>query len=128
MKRIREPEASGMAGTSHPDAARPLSAFRRIVVSCNDCGDVTVLEEPQLAELSAVPTFGDLWRLAFCRSCREGGATGPANMELRGDAPRGTLARAAASPPEPDWSTKPVFGEDRTDPFPTLPRRPMFER
>ncbi|MDX7952682.1 hypothetical protein P7D22_16055 [Lichenihabitans sp. Uapishka_5] len=113
------PQPSGL----HPDAAKPLSSFRRIVVCCNDCGDATVLEEPQLAELSAVPSFGDLWRLAFCKSCRDSGATGPANMELRGEG-----ARAAAPPPEPEWSTKPVFADDRSDPFPTLPRRPMFDR
>lgn len=123
MKRDPDRNTVTPLAGSHPDAGKPLSAFRRIVVSCNDCGDATVLEEAQLAELSAVPTFGDLWRLAFCRACRDGGATGPANMDLRGES-----ARAAAPPPEPDWSRKPVFGDDRTDPFPTLPRRPMFGR
>ena len=120
----RTPDRAAAEPTgSHPDAAKPLSAFRRIVVTCEDCGDATVLEEAELAELSAVPTFGDLWRLAFCRSCRDGGAAGPANVTLRGEG-----ARVVAPPPEPEWSTKPVFGEDRTDPFPTLPRRPMFGR
>ena len=123
MKRIRDGITPSLPAGQHPDAAKPLSPFRRIVVSCNDCGDATVLEEAELAELSAVPTFGDLWRLAFCPACRAGGATGPANMEVRGDG-----ARAAVPPPAPEWSTKPVFDDDRSDPFPTLPRRPMFGR
>ena len=123
MKRSPDRSSAAEPTGSHPDAAKPLSAFRRIVVTCEDCGDATVLEEAELAELSAVPTFGDLWRMAFCRSCRDGGAAGPANVTLRGEG-----ARVAAPPPEPEWSTKPVFGEDRADPFPTLPRRPMFGR
>lgn len=123
MKRTRTGNLSDPPTGQHPDAAKPLSAFRRITVSCNDCGDVTVLEDAQLAELSAVPTFGDLWRLAFCRTCRADGASGPANVELRGEG-----HHAARPAPEPEWSSKPVFAEDRSDPFPTLPRRPMFGR
>ena len=121
MKRTRTGDAPPPPAGQHPDASKPLSAFRRITVSCHDCGEATVLEEAQLADLSAVPTFGDLWRLAFCSACRANGATGPANVELRGEG-----GRAAAPPPEPQWSTKPVFDDDRSDPFPSLPRRPMF--
>lgn len=125
MKRITDRgTAAAPSSGSHPDAAKPLSAFRRILVACNDCGDATILEEAAIAELTAVPTFGDLWRLSFCRSCRAAGATGPANVMLRGEGAR----EAAAPVPEPEWSTKPVFGNDRADPFPTLPRRPMFGR
>ena len=122
MKRTSEhhPPVANPGG-SHPDAGAPLSAFRRVVVSCNDCGDVTILEDAQLAELSAVPTFGDLWRLAFCRVCRAAGSAGGANVELRGE-----RTRPVAPAPEPEWSAKPVFADDRSDPFPTLPRRRMF--
>lgn len=122
MKRHSNPGGPAVnAAASHPDATAPLSAFRRIAVSCNDCGETTVLEEAQLAEMSAVPSFGDLWRLAFCRVCRDSGAAGPANVELRGE-----RARVAAVSAEPTWSTKAVFDADRSDPFPTLPRRRMF--
>ncbi|MCW6510269.1 hypothetical protein [Lichenifustis flavocetrariae] len=122
MKRVPFSESVTGVGGTHPDAGKPLSSFRRITIVCNDCGEATVLDEPQLADLTAVPTFGDLGRLAFCRACRDSGATGPANVELRSETAR------TVPPEEPAWSSKEVFGDDRSDPFPTLPRRPMFGR
>jgi hypothetical protein len=123
MKRVPEQDAQHLPAMAHADAAKPLSAFRRIVVTCNDCGDVSVLDEDRLAELSAVPTFGDLWRLAFCPACRDSGAPGPANVDLHGD-----TMKAPEAGSQPECSRKRVFDQDRSDPHPNLPRRPMFRR
>ena len=121
-RHMRRQQNDMKANGSHPDADRPLAEFQKITVACNDCGDVTVLEADQLATLSAVPTFGALWRHAFCRSCRDSGASGPASVTLQG------VPRTVDDGPMPPWSTKPAFGDERSDPFPTLPKRAMFDR
>lgn len=107
---------------SHPDAGKPLSAFRRISAVCNDCGHVTVFDEAQLSTLSAVRSFGQLWEHAFCQPCRGSGMTNSRNVTLHG------IAMDEPSRPLPVWSEAPVFGDDRQDPFPGLPRRSMFDR
>lgn len=122
MKRERIHEDLPWGKGDHPDAAKPLTAFRQITAVCGDCGHSKTLDEHGLASLSAVPSFAALARHASCWACREAGATSPANLsfypELR-EPPR-TVA------PPVRWSEKPVFTEDRSDPTPNLPRRSVF--
>lgn len=122
MKRTRFSDERINNTGSHPDAGKPLSAFRRISAVCNDCGHVAVFDEAQLLALSAVRSFGHLWEHAFCQPCRDSGTTNSPNIILHG------IVRDEPSQPMSAWSEAPVFGEDRHDPFPGLPRRSMFDR
>lgn len=121
MRRERIREDAPSARGEHPDAAKPLSAFRRITAICGDCGDAKTLDEAGLATLGAVPNFGMLARHACCWACRQSGATGRANLTFYPE-----LRESHAAAPAVKWSEKPVFIEDRSDPTPNLPRRSAF--
>lgn len=122
MKRVREEEEIPWIKGDHPDAAKPLSAFRLVTITCNDCGHSKSLDEAALRDLAAVPTLGFLAEHAICTPCRLAGATGRANLKIE----RVPINIEAA--PEPNWSRARVFTEDRTDPTPALPRRNIFDR
>ena len=123
MERVPVVEEIEWGKGEHPDAAKPLSAFSAITATCNDCGHVAVLEEAQLAHLSAVPSFGALWRHAFCAPCREMGAqAGRDSVMLHGE------LKEAPAPARHAWSTKEVFGHNRSDPRANLPRQNIFDR
>lgn len=98
----------------HPHAAKPLSAFQSITAVCDDCGHAAVLDREKLSGLSAVGTFGELWKHAYCAPCRALGATATSVML------HGMLIDRS---PEPARSSL-----DRSDPTPHLPRRSIFNR
>ncbi len=106
----------------HPDAGKPLSAFRQITAICNDCGNAKTFDEAALRDLSAVPSLGFLAKHARCTPCKEAGATGRANLEFQCEPLEQKPAKAV------NWSRAPVFTEDRADPTPNLPRRNIFDR
>ena len=123
MKRVPEPEDVPWIQGDHPDAAKPLSAFRLVTIACNDCGHSKTLDEAALRELTAVPTLGFLAEHASCTPCRLAGATGRANLEIE----RVPVDEKVAAP-APNWSRAPVFTDDRRDLTPNLPRRNVFDR
>ncbi len=95
-----------------------LSEIESASVRCCDCGHGVSFDRATLGSLAAVKSVDDLWRMAFCEPCRAAGQLEP-NMTLETQPPRKGPAKAA---PRVKWSTAEVFGEDRSSPFPNLPR------
>lgn len=123
MKRIPIIEEIPQGTLAHPDASKPLSAFHRITAVCEDCGHTKELDRDALAAMSAVPTFGVLWRHAYCAPCRALGARrGKDRIMLHGE------IIAAPKHERIEWSKKAVFSDKRSDPTPNLPRRNVFDR
>lgn len=105
LKREALPEETIPGGASaHPYAGKPLSAFQSVTCVCDDCGHTAVLDHDKLARMSAVPTFGALWRLAYCADCRALGSP-RRRVELRG------MLIEAEGPPE----RKPRIYEGKLD-------------
>ena len=98
---------------------RPLSVLTSALACCPNCGREVRFGEPELAEMPASLTVHDLWQRAVCEPCKEAGAPRP-RMTLEVMPP---MPQPGAKPPEEvRWSRKQVFGEDRSSPFPNLPR------
>lgn len=94
LKREPLPEEDIPGGArEHPYAGKPLSAFQSITCVCDDCGHTKVLDRERLQNMAAVPTFGALWRHAYCAECRALGSPGR-RVELRG------MLIEAEGPPE----------------------------
>ena len=75
LKREIAPEEDIQGGAdAHPYAGKPLSAFQSITCLCNDCGNAAVLDRDKLLGMAAVPSFGALWKHAYCAECRAAGA------------------------------------------------------
>lgn len=64
-----------MSVPANPDAARSLLEIERLRASCCDCGHTVRISRDELAGIYAggVTTFGELWKLAFCKPCRDAG-------------------------------------------------------
>ena len=114
---IRVIDRTGISTAIHIDR-RPLSAINRVVASCPDCGHVLVFDRQELDDLSDVKSVDELWRGSYCAQCHEAGGRRKA-MTLEVEPP----AFDPRDEPKVKWSQAPVFGENRSDPFPNLRRR-----
>lgn len=103
----------------HAEAGRSLSEAEAVTAVCSDCGHQVRLGREALADMPDVKTFEDLWNHAICAPCRAAGAQ-EANVLL--SAEWGGAAEPSPAQQAPAWSAKPVFTENREDPFPALPR------
>ena len=112
---LPEEDHSGGAG-AHPYARKPLTTFQSITAICDDCGHTAVLDRDRLVVMTSVSTFADLWRHAYCAECRAVGSP-RRRITLHG------LLLETSRPLESHWSDKRVFGDDRSDLNPGLPRR-----
>ena len=97
---------------------RSLTSLVSVRMRCCDCGHAVAFDEAALKAMPDVQTVDDLWRMAFCPPCRDAGKL-EANVALEVDPPRPVLGRTGE---KTKWSRATVFGEDRSSPFPNLPK------
>ena len=117
---IRVIDAAGVTTALKIDR-RPLTAIDRAIASCTHCGFHIVMERQQLDELPDVRDVDHLARAAYCMTCKEAGSPDP-SLTLRVEPPMPD----GGDSEKPKWSEAEVFGEDRSDPFDSLPRRSVF--
>lgn len=107
----------------HPHAFRRLSELNSVLAECHLCGFKVKLDRGDLDRLTAVRRFGQIWRMAFCPSCRAAGE-GRLNMVLHTDwnvppyEPRVLVVGRQPAPVSPAPSAP--------GPFEHLPRRALF--
>lgn len=105
---------------------RPLVEINSVVAACCDCGHRNQIDRAALEALSMsgeATTVEALWRQAFCKPCRDEGSTEP-NVTLETDPPLPSQGKPVDALVK--WSRAEVFGENRSDPFPTLRRSSFF--
>lgn len=97
---------------------RPAASLSFVSGECPRCGHNGKIGPEELAKLPAEITVHHLWCRAVCADCKADGVPNP-RMTIEVDPP-------FRAPPRParkvKWSTAEVFGEDRSSPFPNLPR------